>query len=67
VPGQVQAIQERGLVNPALLRIGAAADDDHFLERRLLLAAQARAVDVVAPAARGRAEADARRGAGRRS
>ena len=48
------------LVRPFRLGAVRRADDDQLGERRLLLAAELGAVEVVAPAARGRAEADPR-------
>ena len=58
--GEVEPGQHRRLVRPFLLGALAGADDDHFLERRLLLAAELGAIDVVAPAARRRAEGEPR-------
>src|SRR5205085_73579 len=53
-----EAFEQRSLVAPGLVSAVAGADDDHFLEARLLLAGELGPVIVVAPAARRSAEAD---------
>ena len=63
--GEGEAVEQRRAIPPGRLRAVAGADDHHLFQRRLLLAGELGAVEVVAPAARRRAEADPRRRVGR--